>query len=139
MEAETVKGLKLILIIGILLVIGMSLYAAESDMFVKTVPITKVYLYNEGFRIVYLKSNLEFGVFYVPMEWFGTSADSKAEVVYDMNPAFPYFSIFWEEGEFHHIRLYLEKNRDAPSWGDKPLTDEIASRFKNTETLELEF
>ncbi len=133
------KGLKCILLISLLLILGTALFAVESDMFVKTVPITKVYLYNEGFRIVYLKSNLEFGVFYIPIEWFGTSADSKAEVVYDINPAFPYFSIFWKNGEFNHIRLYLEKNRDAPSWGDKPLTDAIISKFENTETLELDF
>ena len=73
------------------------------------------------------------------MDWFSTSANSKAEVVYDTNPAFPYFSIFWENGEFHHIRLYLEENRDAESWGDKPLTEEILSRFENTETLDPDF
>mgnify|MGYP006281731171 CR=1 FL=1 len=133
------RGLKLILVIFLLLAVGTALFAAESDFFVKTVPITKVYLYNEGFRILYLKSSLDFGVFYVPMDWFSTSANSKAEVVYDTNPAFPYFSIFWENGEFHHIRLYLEENRDAESWGDKPLTEEILSRFENTETLDPDF
>lgn len=133
------RGLKRILLILLLLTAGTALFAAESDFFVKTVPITKVYLYNEGFRILYLKSDLEFGVIYVPIEWFSTSADSKAEVVYDSNPSFPYFSIFWEEGEFHHIRLYLEKNKNAQSWGDKPLTEATITEFENTETLDPDF
>lgn len=114
-------------------------FAAESDYFVKTVPISKVYLFREGFRVVYLKSTLDFGVIYVPMDWFSTSADARAEVVYDNSPGFPYFSIFWEEGEFHHIRLYLEKDRNADSWGDQQVTNEIRSRFENTETLDPEF
>ncbi len=133
------RGFKRILLILLVLAAGTAVFAAESDFFVKTVPITKVYLYNEGFRIIYLKSTLEPGVIYVPMDWFSTSANAKAEVVYDSNPAFPYFSIFWDEGEFHHIRLYLEKNRSADSWGDKPITEAILSRFENTETLDPEF
>jgi hypothetical protein len=128
-----------IISILILLFCATAIFAADSDYFVKTVPIIKVYLHKLGFRVVYWKSDLTFGTFHVPIEWFGSSADSKAEAVYGSDRSYPYFSIFWKEGEFDHIRFYLIQNKNHESWGDLPNTAELNSKFENLETLDLEF
>ena len=95
-----------------------SLYAQEQDtkIFVKTVSIIKVYSHSAGYKVLYLKSNMDLGEFYVPMHWF-TSAAGKGEIVWGDQPAYPYFSIFWVDGKFDHIRLYLHKNIESETWG----------------------
>ncbi len=95
-----------------------SLYAQEQDtkLFVKTVSIIKVYSHSAGYKILYLKSNMDLGEFYVPMRWF-TRAGGKGEIVWGDQLSYPYFSIFWVDGKYDHIRLYLHKNLDSETWG----------------------
>lgn len=95
-----------------------SLYAQQQDtkLFVKTVSIIKVYSHSAGYKILYLKSTMDLGEFYVPMHWF-TSAGGKGEIVWGDQLSYPYFSIFWVDGKYDHIRLYLHKNLDSESWG----------------------
>jgi hypothetical protein len=113
----------------------------RSEFYVKTVPISKVYIHNLGYRVVYQKADNNFGVFYVPNSWFQTTGSGeapKAELIKESSRTVPYFSIFWRNGEFDHIRLYLHRNLGHISYGDLDNPEEIRDRF-DVETLELEF
>jgi hypothetical protein len=126
------------IVLGLLFIAGIiSVTADESEMFVKSMHIVKVYPHQKGYRIVYMKSGLDIGVTYFPMEWFYGAAN-KGEVIYGKDPAYPYMSIFWKNGEFHHVRLYLEESKNAQSWGDIDNPQAIEGNF-DIETLEIEF
>lgn len=107
-----------------------------SDMFVKTMPITKIYTHKLGYKVVYLKTDLNFAEFYVPLEWFDV-AGQKAVIVKGVDPAFPYFSIFWKEGAFHSVKLYVRRDLQHPSWGT--LTESNVQEKFNIDEPELEF
>jgi hypothetical protein len=108
----------------------LALTAQEQQLFVKSVPIQKVYPHYDGYRIVYMKNTLELGITYIPMDWFyGEGAATKAEVLYGNDPSYPYISIFWQDGEFHHLRLYLIESKNHPSWGVIDYPQRIARRF----------
>jgi len=112
-----------------------------SEFFVKTVPISKVYMHRLGYRIVYQKSNHQMAAFYVPNSWFHATDDGKApqaELITERTETVPYFSIFWQNGEFDHIRLYLHRNKDHISYGDLADPEAINDRF-DVETLNLDF
>ena len=85
------------------------LSAQESGdkVYAKTKLISKIYIHRDGYKIIYQKSDMTFGSFYIPMSWF-SGASSKAELVLGRDTAFPYFSIFWVNGKFHHIRIYAQ-------------------------------
>jgi len=134
---------KLILFFTFIIVAVGICSAQSSDMYVKSVPISKVYNLKLGFRIVYMKSNTQMQVFYVPDTWFETAAITgsapKAEVIYGNEDAYPYFSIFWANGKFDHIRLYLKSNLEDPSWGGiNPAWGNLDDKFK-VDTLKLDF
>ncbi len=116
--------------------------AETSEFFVKTVPITRVYQHRLGYRIAYSKSDHTLGILYVPHEWFvreaGTTDEPKAELVTGSGKAIPYFSVFWRNGEFHHIRLYLEEDLRANSYAELDNPEAFNNRF-DKETLEPEF
>lgn len=128
---------RLVLVCLLFLCIVFGLFAAESDMYVHTARIVKVYNHNLGFRVVYAKESLDLGVLYVPLDWFrGTEA--KAQVAYGNSPSIPYMSVFWENGEFHHVQLYLHESKNHSSWDELESTPEIIERF-DVESFEADF
>ncbi len=129
---------KTILVFMILLFAAGALFAEASDSpyYVRTVSIAKVYSHEDGYKILYRNSKMQYSTFYVPMEWFG-GASSKAELIYGDSQAYPYFSIFWKDGAFDHIRLYLHKDRYDLSWGDIDSTIDISDKFEGVESIEL--
>jgi len=116
--------------------------AEPSNYYVKSVPIAKVYLHDLGYRVVYQKADLNFAVFYVPEAWFDMPENRndapKAELITARNRAYPYFSIFWENGEFSHIRLYLQRDLNHITYGDLENPENFNDEF-DAETLALEF
>lgn len=115
-------------------------WAETSEFYVKTVPISKVYVHSLGYRIVYQKADKNFAVFYVPNDWFQPKPNEapKAELVTEVSRAVPYFSIFYKNGQFDHIRLYLHRNPGDISYGDLENPDQVDDNF-DVETLDLEF
>ncbi len=130
------KKLFLLLLIFIFITFA-EISAEESEYYFKTVRIEKVYPTRLGYRILYMKNDLSFTVFYVPMRWI-QEAGGKGEVVLTDKASAPYFSIFWKGGVFDHIRLYLPKNSSHPSWGVIDASLDLTEKF-NVETLDLEF
>jgi hypothetical protein len=137
------KAISIVLLSLALAAIGASNLAAnESPYFVKTVPISTVYNHQLGYRIVYMTNNYQFKTFYIPQSWFAVAGQSgeipKAELVMGNEAAYPYFSVFYLNGEFSHIRLYLRRNLNDMSWGDASRLGNISANF-DVETLNLEF
>ncbi len=119
---------KLIGIVVLLLVLGAALYADESKMFVVTKLITRIYTHRLGFKVVYLKNDLTLGEFYVPMEWFD-KAGGKGVLVRGDDPTYPYFSVFWYEGKFHSIKLYVKSDLADETWGSLAYREGIEQEF----------
>jgi hypothetical protein len=108
-----------------------------TDVFVKTVPVVKVYTHQLGYKVVYVKSNLEMGTIYLPLTWFGKAA-GKAALVWENLGEPTYFSIFWADGKFDHIVLHVPNNLSSPIWGALEDSDEVRAKF-NVEDLKLDF
>ena len=123
----------------VLLILGVfAVNAQEQDpkLYVKTVSIMKILNHALGYKVLYLKSSMEVGEFYVPHSWF--KAGGKAELVLGDTPAFPYFSVFYRDGEFDHIKIYAAENIRHLSWGR--LKRQVGDSSKlEAETLDLEF
>ncbi|WP_319561643.1 hypothetical protein [Marispirochaeta sp.] len=115
------KQLVIVVAVLLLTLFAVSAAADESEFFFKSLPITKVYAHRDGYRVIYRRTNMELSELFVPVEWFqyqpGEGNRGKGDLVMANNPAYPYFSIFWKNGEFSHIRLYLREDKNDMSWG----------------------
>ena len=128
-----------LLVALVLLVLGVcTANAQEQDpkLYVKTVSIMKILNHALGYKVLYLKSNMEVGEFYVPHTWF--KAGGKAELILGDTPAYPYFSVFYRDGKFDHIKLYAQEKIGHLSWGRLKRQVGDSSHFE-VETLDLEF
>ena len=125
---------KKLMIILVLVGLAAGLFAEnlESNLYYKSYPISVVNPSTQGYRIVYMKSDMTYHVFYCPMEWF-LGAAAKGELLYGEGSAYPYFTVYWKDGQFDHIKLYLTKNRNHPSWGDLPEGRDYSEKFNVTE------
>jgi hypothetical protein len=128
---------KLVGILLLLVLMAASLPADESKLFVVTRHITKIYVHRLGFRVLYQKTDMDLADFYVPISWFD-DADGKATLVKGTDSSYPFFSIYWEAGNFHSIRIYAKSNLADKTWGDLPHRDGIDDLFANDE-IELDF
>ena len=130
---------KIVLVVLISLLLGVSAVSAQDQdpkIYVKTVSIMKILNHSLGYKVLYLKSSMDVGEFYVPHSWF--KAGGKAELVMGYTLAFPYFSVFYRDGKFDHIKLYAHDNIQHLSWGRLKTQAGDSSKFE-VETLDLEF
>ena len=81
--------------------------ANPKDAYVKTVHIVKIWVSSLGYKVTFVNSYQQLQDIYVPITWFNNGPTSKAELVWGNSTAYPYFSIFWVDGSFDHITLYV--------------------------------
>lgn len=117
--------------------VALQAQSEDEQIFVKTVPIVKIYAHPFGYKVLYLKSDLELGECYLPLEWF-FKAGGKGDIVWGYDSDYPYFSVFWKNGKFDHIRLYLLEYMGSETWGRLSGGEELRPKFR-IDTLELEF
>jgi hypothetical protein len=107
------------------------------DPFVKTVPIVKIYVNNLGYKVLYLKSNMEVGIFYVPVTWFGKKT-GKGMMVWEPGGQPSYFSVFWLDGKFDHVVIHVPANMQSVIWGVLENSADLSAKF-NIEEPSLSF
>jgi hypothetical protein len=110
----------------------------ESEMFYVNIPIEKIYPYQRGYVVLY-RNNNQLAETYIPIEWF-SGPDGKADLIrLGSGKRWPYLTVFYENGEFSHIRLYVRREVSHETWGNIPTGVNIDDRFEGIETVILEF
>ena len=127
-----------VVVLLFLLVAGSILFAQQSatKVFVKTLPIAKILSHQYGYKVVYRTSDMRFGSLYIPHTWF--VAGGKGEIIWGKDRTYPYLSVFYRDGKFDFIRLYVEESVQAPSWGVLRSTEAFAQKFE-VDTIEIDF
>jgi hypothetical protein len=111
----------------------------ESEYYYVNVPLEKVYPYRRGYVVAYRKGVNQLARAYLPLEWFTESA-GKGEIIYtNSGTSWPYLAVYYKNGEFSHVRLYIRKSRGHSTWGNIPLGVNIDEHFENVDDLKLEF
>jgi hypothetical protein len=105
-----------------------------TDVYVKTVHIVKIWMHPLGYMIQFWTSKSKIGEVYVPVTWFNKGPDSRADIVYGQDPAYPYFSVFWADGKFDHVVIHALSDYRSPTWGVLETATDRSSQF-NAEEL----
>ena len=110
----------------------------EAEMYYVNVPIVKVYQHNDGYYIIYRRTNFQTGEVFVPHKWFNPK-DGRGEVRKINAKISPYMSVFTKNGKFEFVKVSLPiDNPRHPIWGFLPNPSEYDGKFSN-ETIELQF
>jgi hypothetical protein len=115
--------------------IACALAAETSAFYPVRIDVVKVFSHSDGFRVVYRKGSADVAAVYLPARWFVSGG--KAELVRGNDTSFPYMSIFYKDGKFDHLRLYVLADQHDPTWGILE-PSEGAGKFAS-EDLKIEF
>jgi hypothetical protein len=128
-------------ILAFLLLLGiagfLSAQEQQTSHFSRTYYITKIAPHQLGYRVIYLTEAGTPFVTYLPMEWF-SSAGGKASLQFRWETSAPYMQVFWQNGEFSHMRIVVPPTYDDPSWGVVPASIDATTSFA-VDTLVLHY
>ena len=110
----------------------------EGDMYYINVPLEKVYETHTGYVVQYRKGINQIGTVGLPYEWF-TEAGGRAEVMkLPRGKNWPSLTIFYKEGVFSHIRLYIHPSRAHITWGVVPTGADVSRHFMDAESFKID-
>jgi len=104
-----------------------------SDMYPFRLDVVKVFQHNLGYRVIYRVGQNEFADAYIPMDWF--KAGGKAQLIRANDPSHPYMVVYYREGKFSHVRLFVKDFQKDPSWGILEGGPDLASKFEVEEIV----
>ncbi|MDR0456115.1 MAG: hypothetical protein LBH20_05480 [Treponema sp.] len=126
------------------LVIGSPIFAQDSqkdkdsEYYYKNVSLEKIYPYRNGYVVQY-RRGISMDKVYLPMSWFSSSAGKGEIVTLPQGKAWPSLSVYYKNGEFSHVRLYVHHLPSHQTWGVIPQNVNLDSSFENIEDLRLKF
>ena len=91
--------------------------AYPKEVYCKVVPLMKVWTHALGYVVQFFSSTQKVQDVYLPLTWFNNGINSKGEIVYGLDPSYPYMAVFWEEGKFDHVTLYVSSDDNSRTNG----------------------
>jgi len=109
------------------------------SMYYHNVTLEKIYLAGTGYVVQYRKGINGLGTIGIPYDWF-TAAGGKAEILYlPAGRNWPSMSVFYKDGEFSYVRLYVHKSKAHWTWGVVPLGSDVSAYFKEPDIFRIEY
>lgn len=99
------------------------------DVYYKVVPLIKVWTGALGYMVQFFNSKYQVKNVYIPMAWFNNGVNSKADIIYGREAAYPYMSIYWADGKFDHVKLYVTDDTTSLKWGVLSTNTDMADKF----------
>ena len=111
----------------------------SSDFYYVNVHLEKIYPTGQGYLLLYRKGINQIATVGIPNEWF-TDAASKAELIHlPKGKNWPSVTVFYKNGEFSHIRVYVHPSRGHQTWGNAPQSADVSRYFQDQDSFKLEF
>lgn len=86
-----------------------------SELFVRTIIADTVYTHTLGYKVTFTDDTYTRREVFLPQPWF-TEAAGRGQLVSTQSAAAPYLDVFYENGEFSHVRLFVPTDRNDLSW-----------------------
>lgn len=131
------------LIFLLILLVFISPVFAQSNLenpslYYVNVSIERIFPSNQGYVIQYRTQN-GFATIGVPNSWFNDPAGRADMVRLPRGPNWPTMSIFYSDGEFSHVRLYVHAVKSHNTWGSIPQGTDVSRFFPEDESFNIQF
>ena len=110
----------------------------EENFYYVNVSVERIYPTKEGYVVQYVNSSSDVVAVGIPNEWL-TNAAGRAEIVkLPMASDWPTMTVFYVDGKFSHVRLYVHPAKSHLTWGSVPQGADVG-KFFDKESLNLQF
>jgi hypothetical protein len=111
----------------------------DSEYYYKNVGLERIYPYQNGYAVQYRRGINRLEMLYLPIEWFTSSAGKGEIITLPKGKAWPSLTVYYKNGEFSHVRLYVHHLASHHTWGTIPQNVNLDDRFENVEEVRLKF
>jgi len=111
----------------------------KDDMYYLNVPVERIITTRDGYIVQYRTSGNVLGTIGIPVEWFSDSAGSAEIVRLATGGDWPSMSVFYRNGEFSHIRLYIHKAKGHSTWGNVPIGTDLSRFYVDKENFSIKY
>lgn len=127
-----------ILLFSTVCVFPLAAESKEADIYYVNAQIIKIFPHSKGYYVIYRRAGNGTGEAYIPMAWF-SSKENKADISFINTRVHPYVSFFIRDGKCDYVRLATPNNKGSQIWGVLPSPQEYDEKFKEIDSLPLEF
>ena len=131
----------LVVLLGLIICIAVpsSLYAQtiESEFYYVNTPLDSIYIHRTGYILLYRQAN-NLAWTLIPFDWLSDPAGKADMIAIPSGRTWPSFSVYYQNGTFSHVRIYVRRERGHKSWRVVPLTQDLETFFMNIRKVELE-
>jgi hypothetical protein len=113
--------------------------AHESEYYYKNVTLERIYPHEDGYIVQYRRGLNRLELAYLPLAWFTSSAGKGEIITLPKGKAWPSLTVYYKNGEFSHVRLYVHHLASHHTWGTIPQGANVDAQFENVEDLKLKF
>ncbi|MCL2805744.1 MAG: hypothetical protein FWD26_07390 [Treponema sp.] len=129
---------KLIIVLFFLALIS-PIFAEESpNMYYVNVSVEKIFPSSQGYIVQY-RGQTGIRTIGIPNVWFSEAAGKGDLVRLPTAKDWPTMSVFYNNGEFSHVRLYVSPVKAHQTWGSVPQGTDVSRFFPDGDTFKLQF
>jgi hypothetical protein len=139
------KKLVFTAVFAVILAVGLPVFGQnqkderDSEYYYVNVSLEKIFPYRKGYVVQYRKGLFQYGRAYLPSSWF-TDPGAKGEVItLPPGKSWPTMSVYYKDGEFSHVRLYVHHVPTHASWGSIPQSVDIDTNFDYIDQVKIEY
>jgi len=109
------------------------------DLYYTNVTVEKIYFAGMGYVVQYRRSTNQIGTIGIPYTWF-TDAGSRAEMVkLPRGSNWPNMTVFFKDGKFSHVRLYVHREKSHQTWGLTPQGSDVSKHFSDQDSFNFQY
>jgi len=103
------------------------------------VPIERIIPTVDGYIIQYRSASAVIATIGIPIGWFTDAAGRAHRIQLPAGRSWPTMSVFFSDGEFSHVRIYVHRSRAHQTWGNIPQGTDVSRFFGDGETFDIQF
>jgi len=111
----------------------------DSRFYYINLQIERIFPTTEGYIIQYRNSGRTFATIGIPNEWFYEAAGRAEKVLLHPGRDWPSMSIFYRDGDFSHVRLYLHRSKAHQTWGNVPQGTNVSRFFEDRDSFNIQY
>jgi len=110
----------------------------EENFYYFNVSVEKVYPTKEGYVVQYLCASSTIATVGIPNEWLANAAGRAEIIILPVPSDWPTMTVFYVDGKFSHVRLYVHPAKSHLTWGNIPQGADV-SKFFSKDSFNLQF
>jgi hypothetical protein len=109
------------------------------NLYYTNVSVERIFPSRQGYVVQYRSASSIVATVGIPNEWFTDAAGIAELVILPTASDWPTMTVFYKNGEFSHVRLYVHPAKSHLTWGNIPQGIDVSGLFTDKESFKIQY